>query len=220
MAIAYDNSFNASYGGSSGTSKTFSYTVGSGSDRMLFVNVHTDSNVVTGVTYNGVAMTKVLGFATDFYNTIWALVAPATGANNVVITCSSSVNIIPMAISYSGCDQNTPTITNSGTTASSTITVNVTTTADNSWLMGFQRKNAGGAVTAGANTTIRQDDTTYGFTTCDSNGPQTPTGSYGQSLTYSATKWLGVVAFAPVASGGGFTPTPMLHMLQMAGGIV
>lgn len=199
MAIAYDTIVNASFGGSATLTKTWSHTC-TGTDRLLFVNVHTDSNVVTGVTYAGVAMTKIYGQATDFYNTVWALVAPASGANNVVVTCSSSVNIIPMSISYTGCDQTLPTIFNTGTTAASTITVSVTTTADNSWLMGYQRKNSGGAVTAGAGTTIRADDTTYGFTTCDSGGPITPAGSASLALTYSATKWMGIVAFAPAVA--------------------
>jgi hypothetical protein len=199
MAIAFDAITNPSYGGSAGTSKTFSHTC-TGADRLLFVNVHTDSNVVTGVTYGGVAMTKIYGQSTDFYNTVWALVAPATGANNVVISCSSSVNIIPMAISYTGCDQNLPTIFATATDASSPQTVNATTVADNSWLMGYQRRTVGAGFSVGAGTTSRGNDATYAFATVDSGGALTPAGSYGLTVNYSGTSYLGVVAFAPVSA--------------------
>jgi len=197
--IAFDAITNASYGGSGGTSKTFSHTC-TGTDRLLFVNVHTDSNVVTGVTYGGVAMTKIYGQSTDFYNTVWALVAPATGANNVVISCSSSVNIIPMAISYNGCNQNLPTVFATGTDASSPQTVNVTTLADNSWLMGYQRRTVGAGFTVGSGTTLRANDATYAFATVDSGGALTPTGSYGLTVNYIGTSYLGVVAFAPAVA--------------------
>lgn len=201
MAIAYDAITNASYGGSGGTSKTYAHTT-SGTNRLLFTNVHTDSNVVTGVTYGGVSMTKIYGQATDFYNTVWALVAPATGANNVVISCSSSVNIIPMTISYNGCAQSLPTVFNTGSGGSG-LSVSVTTLADNSWLMGYMRNTVGSGTSAGAGTTIRANDSTYAFTTCDSGGAKSPTGSYSLVLNFSGTGYLGVVAFAPyVASGG------------------
>lgn len=206
MAIAFDAITNASFGGSATTSKTFSHTC-TGSDRLLFVNVHTDSNVVTGVTYAGVAMTKIYGQATDYYNTVWALVAPATGANNVVISCSSSVNIIPMAVSYTGCDQNLPTVFATGTDASSPQTVNATTLSDNSWLMGFQRRTVASGFSVGSGTTLRANDSTYAFATVDSGGALTPVGSYGLTVNYSGTSYLGVVAFAPAVASSSLIKT-------------
>lgn len=199
MAIAFDSATNASFGGSAGTSKTFSHTC-SGSDRYLFVNTHTDSNVVTGVTYNGVAMTLLQGQATDYYNTVWGLVAPATGTNNVVISCSSSVNIIPNAVSYTGVAQSTPTIKNTFSTTGSTLTGTLTTTVDNSWLMMFVRYTLAGTCTPSAGSTERVEDSVYGFYTYDS-GPNTPAGSstVGMNDPSGGTKYGIAVAFAPTA---------------------
>lgn len=201
MAIAFDAITNASYGGSGGTSKTYAHTV-TGSQPLLFENVHTDSNVVTGVTYAGVAMTKIFGQATDFYNTVWALVNPATGANNIVISCSSSVNIIPMTISYTGCAQSLPTAFNTGSGAGSPLGVAVTTLVDNSWVMGFSRITVASGISAGTGTTSRAIDSTYAFATVDSGGAVTPAGSKTLNLVHSGTAYMGVVAFAPYVAAG------------------
>lgn len=199
MAINFDTIVNASFGGSATTSKTWSHTC-TGSDRILFVQTLTDGNNVSGVTYGGVAMTRVYGQTTDFYSTIYALPNPASGANNVVITCSVAQNIIPMSVSYTGAKNEAPTIFNTGSGASP-LSVSVTTTADNSWLLGYMRKTAGGTVTAGTGTTVRASDTTYALYTFDSGTPTTPAGSDSLQLTsFSGTGYMGVLAFAPAVA--------------------
>ncbi len=198
MSIAYDTVVNASFGGSATTTKTWSHTC-SGSDRIIFVQTLTDGNNVSGVTYGGVAMTRVYGQTTDFYSTIYALPNPATGANNVVVTCSVAQNIIPMSVSYTGAKNEVPTISNTGS-GSSPLSVSVTTTADNSWLLGYVRKTTSGTITAGAGTTLRASDTTYGLYTCDSGAPTTPAGSDSLNITYTGTCYMGIVAFAPATA--------------------
>lgn len=197
MAIAFDSITNGGYSGSASTSKTFAHTC-TGSQRFLFVSTLTDTNVVTGMTYGGVAMTLLVSQATDYHTTIYGLINPASGVNNVVISCSGSTNIIPQAISYTGVDQTTlPTVTNTGTDASSPQTLSLTTTVNNSWIMGYQRRTVGAGASAGTGTIVRLNDAVYALATYDSNGPLTPAGSYGLTVNYTGTSYLAIVAFAP-----------------------
>ena len=103
MAIAFDAAARTDAGANQ-TTATVSHTC-TGSDRILFVQAisNDDGDTVTGVTYNGVAMTKIgssvgvppAGSSSNFLS-MWYLIAPATGANNVVVTRSTSpaTNII------------------------------------------------------------------------------------------------------------------------------
>jgi hypothetical protein len=127
--IAFDN---ATSGGSvfGGTSLTFSHTC-SGVDRVLLVYVRDDSgDTISGVTYNGVPMTRLPATVTPPGGGIiigYYLIAPATGAHNVVISSSSSANLFGSAVSYTGVSQtgfpdsiNTNTATSSSPPAFST----------------------------------------------------------------------------------------------------
>ncbi len=86
-----DDAFSSATTGADSPTLTFSHTVGAGTNQYLIVAVAFDLNnngTVSGVTYNGVAMTflveriRLPSVATS----IWGLASPATGANNVVIT--------------------------------------------------------------------------------------------------------------------------------------
>ena len=75
----------------SASSRTFSHNQNTGSDGYLYILVACPSVTVTGVTYNGVAMTNVGTQTPTVYGTqwtFWKLAAPATGANNVVVSFS------------------------------------------------------------------------------------------------------------------------------------
>jgi hypothetical protein len=123
MAIALD-----AYATSAGNSPlTFAHTV-AGTDRVLLVGVVTDSTATSpSVTYNGVSMTLIAetasftidGLTTDV--SLFRLVAPATGANNVVVTgglCTA------YARSYTGVDQTTP-VENGAATTGATVSQNI-----------------------------------------------------------------------------------------------
>ncbi len=117
----------------SATSLTFAHTPGSGSNRMLLVSVATGSpdnaatqGVVSGVTFNGTAMTlvgSVSGGAGDNTNSyIYRLMDASigtTGAANVVVT-SSSATIVASATTFAGVNQTTPLGTYSSRTATGT----------------------------------------------------------------------------------------------------
>jgi hypothetical protein len=89
---------------------TYSHTC-TGSDLVLFVmaNCDGDAGAITGVTYNGVSMTLIANqevvFGQDLY--LYGLINPATGANNVVVSWTSSGQCASASISWTGVDQTT-----------------------------------------------------------------------------------------------------------------
>lgn len=145
MSVAFDavgpNSSGFTSNPISTSPKTFSHTC-SGADRVLFVEVGvgtaaptTDTAVVvSGVTYNGVAMTFIGRRHSNDSNTgyaeLWVLVNPDTGANTVSVTFSSLDGTDAVceigSVSFTGVDQVTPYdgYTDSvGTGTSTSITV-------------------------------------------------------------------------------------------------
>ena len=182
MAIAYDSS--AQGVTSSGNTLTFSHTC-SGSNRILFVFADSvdGSKTISGVTYAGVSMTSIYNVG---YNSnarqigLFYLIAPSTGANNVVITISGNTafQIEGCSASYTGAKQSGQPDANTDSLATGNVatrTVSVTTVANNCWLVGGAINVAN---TSAANTTIRQynnnDDADAIF---DTNAAQTPAGN-------------------------------------------
>lgn len=99
------------------TSLTWSHTC-SGTNRLLVVVVGfsaaTDTGKsITSVTYNGVTMNSEglvhSGGGTAGFVQMFSLKAPATGANNVVVTASTTVGLEAGSVSFNGVDQTTPT---------------------------------------------------------------------------------------------------------------
>jgi len=210
MAIAFDA---ISSGSTTATSLTFSHTC-TGSDRILFVGMTDDSggsSLITGITYNGVALTKIGGVQTsgDRWSTLWYLIAPATGANNVVVTASSSSVLSGHAASYTGAKQTGQPDSNATNTISSSSSFSLTTTtvADNSWLVGEYRVPTGNTVSAGAGTVMRAGATSgTGF--ADSNSVTTPAGSDSLAFTISGSwNWGGVVASIAPSTSTAYTET-------------
>ncbi len=135
MAVALDN--NAGYDG--GGVSSLSFTVGSGSDRVLLVGIAYATyfgSISGGITYNGDAMTKeaeIDVITTDYKLEVYRLLNPDSGTNNIVIPTpvfggfgyAGSV----VASSWTGVHQTTPfgTITNNeGNSNSPTVTVDST----------------------------------------------------------------------------------------------
>lgn len=108
MAIAFDAVSNLN--GAPSSSLSWSHTC-TGADRILIVGIaQRNGRSVTAITYNGVAMT-LIGTSGDTFTTIsmYYLLAPATGANTISITFSSSdSDNNGMAVSYTGVHQTTP----------------------------------------------------------------------------------------------------------------
>lgn len=120
------------------TSVTHSHTVlASSQNRLLLVGISIEDGAPadpSGVTYNGVAMTKVSSVTNSTaHAALYQLVAPATGANNVVVSFSSTMDdVVVGAVSFTNVDQTTPlgtAVTNTG--SSTTPTVSVTAVVGN-----------------------------------------------------------------------------------------
>ncbi len=206
MAIAFDS---ASSGGTvASNTLTFSHTC-SGSNRILFVGIEGDgsSDTLTSVTYNGVAMTRIDSISAastaNRYLYLYYLIAPATGAHNVVATVSSGTVVLGVSASYTGALQSgVPDSSNKGgATSGGSRNVSTTTVLNNSWVVGHF--NGAASPTAVAGTTLRATESTYGFSTIgDSNGAVTPAGAKSLGITWSGSNGNGgiVASFAPVTS--------------------
>lgn len=144
FAIAFDAAATSSANGVS--SRTYAQTC-TGSNLMLIAGSRANSSggtqTVTGVTYAAVGMTQratyndPVNFETNDY--IHSLANPATGANNVIVSYSGTVNSVCGCSSYSG----TNGVGNTGTNnANSGVeSVSVTTTEANSYVVGVLYTN-------------------------------------------------------------------------------
>lgn len=218
MPMAFDASSSVNSGTTSPV--TFSHTC-TGSNRILFIGVDTNNNSVagdqvTGVTYNGVAMTLVDKILVDSFGEeyLFVLFNPASGANTISIAFnnSSDTNVSAVATSYTGANQTGPvdaSATGSANPASE-ITTTLTTIADNCWTVKGVRMGATG--TAGAGTTKRvENDSFVGM--YDSNAAITPAGSTSLIVSRTGNSNLKSVmaSFAPVAAASIIVTRRMLR---------
>ncbi len=112
----------------SGNSLSWSHTVASGSDRVLYVTLAIDGvgAGVNSVTYGGVNLTQVGRTAGNHAVEIWRLVNPSEGTANVVVSLGATTAIKGGAVTYNGVDQATPNGTyTSATGTGTTATLNV-----------------------------------------------------------------------------------------------
>ena len=195
---------------------TWSHTC-SGSDRLLRVTTsHFDSSdTVTGVTYNGVALTAVPSGSTNngqYYITAYYLIAPDTGTHDIVVTVSGSVfDFGAGAISYTDAHQTTPlgtAVTATGT--STTPSVTVSSAADELVDDGLVIIH-GGTLSVGAGQTQRWNAiATSGFIKyagSTEGGAASTTMSWSNS---SSQTWAIVaVPIKPVGGGGGSSIIPI-----------
>lgn len=148
MAVALDTSSKSSSADYADTNYTWSHTC-TGSDLALIVGATiwqdgAGNGSVTGITYNGVAMTLVREDNNGaMYSSLWKLAAPATGANTVSVTMDgASIQAVGIAASFTGVDQTTPVEADAGdnTDGLKTADVSVTTVTDNAWPVAVMAK--------------------------------------------------------------------------------
>lgn len=206
MAVAFDAVTTAAVPSGTTASLTFSHTDGSGSDRCLTVVVtqwaSTITGVPSGVTYAGVALTKVSdsgrGSAGDCV-TIWRLVAPATGANNVVVTWT-----VPLdkqgranAVTFTGVDQTTPDGTGATATGTSTAPSATQTTTSGDWIVDGVANDATGAPTltmSAVSGRVERWNAVSGGERCGGSTHSAPSTSQACAWTLSASKTWAVAA--------------------------
>jgi hypothetical protein len=206
MAIAFDAKTGFTFN-SSASNITYSHTC-TGSDEILWVGVSIRSTrTVTSVTYNGVAMTQsgsTSGTA-NILNYLFYLTNPATGTNTVSVTQSAADTITSCSASFTGVNATgQPDATSvGGPTTTTSYSQSVTTVADNCFEIMYGDVNSGGAITAGANTTIaNQPEVSFtGAFMAYSTTAQTPAGTATLAFTLSSASVAACMAsFKPVST--------------------
>jgi hypothetical protein len=202
MAIAFDNSTNG--GQSYNSDLTFAHEC-SGDNRILFVFVESQvENPEDGVTYNGSEMTRIIRRVwLGYYLSVYYLIAPSSGSNNVVVDRNNAAYTRAVASSYTGVSQTSPIDASDGTLSDrsgTTMSASLTTIADNCWTIFGCKIYYDPTATAGA--AVREIYTKQ-FFVADSNAAITPAGSHTMSFSSPSTHdWSNklIVSFKPATS--------------------
>lgn len=220
-AITFDNAADVAQNAGSGNIAGSPYTVGSGSNRFLFVSIVGDvlggSDDISSVTYAGVSMSLSIKQTTansdNRFTYLYYLAAPATGSNNVAVSCTSPCPhyVLVGASSYAGVAQVTPEATTSAIQPTNgNITTTLTTLTNNDWTILMAQTDSFGP-TAVSGATRRAVDATYGnWSLFDSNGAITPAGMTSMIVTNDPLAngiTTLMVAIAPFTAAGGNTRT-------------
>ena len=199
-------------------SLTFAHTV-SGSNTLLvvgasLVDVAIGAKVVSGVTYNSVALTKVRadeyeGVDVTLNGEVWYLIAPADGSNNIVFSFTNGTDsFVGGGLTITGAKQSDQPDANVGTSAggSTTITDDITTVADNSIIFDHvsHTEDENGLI-AGAGQTKQWDVDVNTYNDRGTASVETATTAGVYTMSWSGLvngnqgQTLSVVSFAPAA---------------------
>jgi len=186
------------------TSISFTSPTVSGSDKVGSVHVLTNSasgDIVSGVTWGGVSMTRINRRASGTQNLYTYYLANPSSAASVVISCSAtSAGIYGHALYYTGASQTgIPDSQNTGA-ATSNLTLSTTVVGTGCWLVSVARNALNGIPTAGTGTTVRENDAAYAIATGDSNGT---VGTGSQSMGWnsgSGETWGCIYSIAPAGA--------------------
>lgn len=163
---------------------------------MLYVGVRDDTGAVSGITYNGVAMTLVASIVSDGAHTyyLYRLVNPSSGSNTVSVSGPGTVGGV--SASYKGVRKSSPNDVNgtTGPTSSTPLSKALTGTRSGNWQIYFVADRSGTQPTANSNTLVRalpSAATSMGL--FDSNGTTiTPGSAFTQSVNEGASTAVGI----------------------------
>lgn len=193
-----------------------------GSDRILIVapvllGDAPPTHDIVSITYNGVALTKVDDQdSTGVHVEMWYLVAPATGAHNIVITHDGTFTTswcLGIAKSFTGVDQTSPIVTSGkASDTGNAVTVSLTSTDATDMLLSLAGKySVGDNVVDGASQTETLHDTVdagwgleAGFGYKQSSGG----GSQALNWTWTDSNDGAEIAVALKAAVSSTTPNP------------
>lgn len=203
-----------SEGSATADSLTFSHTCGTGVNRLLLVGI-SDSNGdgVTGVTYNGVAMTQLIKDVggTSGYRYVYGLLNPSSGTNDIVISDSETTNLYAIGSSYTGVLQSgLPDDTDElNISAGTGGTLNYTTTIDDCWGF-FMAEGDNGDMTAGTNAVKVEADALNRNAAFDSGRSLGAAGAVSMAFTCASGSNGGAagIVFAPTEGVAASTFTP------------
>lgn len=205
-AIAVDST--SSQDGGINVSYSWSHTC-TGANLILIVGVaivDTGAHTVSGVTYNGVALTQKVRTAGANSNAteIWYLVAPATGANTIAVTLTGAPvqNSMAGAISLTGANQAAPEASNGASGGAPNPTMSITTVADNAWVVDAVSDNNAVTLLAGSGQTrfwLINGNNRTGAGSYE--GPKTPAGAVTMDYTAGGSAWtMSAVSIAPATA--------------------
>lgn len=203
-------SFDATSSGTtaSANSGTISHTCAAASLLLVGVGINNGTDIVTGVTYGGSAMTigttVAFGGGSSDRAYIYFITPPLSGANDIVVTTSAAT--IKRITGASYVNTKTTGQPDAGAAvgqtdgANTSVAGTVTSVADNCWFAAFGVNNIAEFV-AGANTTIR--GTASSFNICDSAASKSPPGAGTLSLTWTGADNAGfcMLSIAPTPGG-------------------
>lgn len=228
MALAVDNTgsavsiVNQIIGGTT----TVSFTTGSGSNRLLIASISTWNNGGTGtgcsaVVYGLQSMTLVSASGASngaVYTEQWSLVAPTTGAANLVATVLGKTDKIGIGIiSFTGADQTTGLdVNNKATGTTGSVTASVTTTAASEYMVDCVCHLSANNPSTHSDTQI-YSDATSGISTVSQYGAATSSGSNSMSWTYPDPGDAWAYSVLAVKSAGGAGPVVTNSTLMMMG---
>jgi len=200
-----------------GEAETVAFNAGTGANRVLIVQVdwRDQTSDITGVTYNGVAMTSLCAKTAngDCAARMYGLANPASGLNNIVVTMGAgSINVDGQISAWSGdgTDQTTPfdtavTANGSGSTANIVSSATLTTgvTGDRAVFFHSTYNGTAGITATPTNYTERQDLANIALATefGDADGAASITGSATWSNGAYAVNWVALAVNVNQVSG-------------------
>lgn len=174
----------------------------SGSNRIVIVGAmgdFTSAGLLTGITYGGVAMTKIIegiSWSGGNYLSLWYLIAPATSASSIIFTWTGADKRVSfVCASYTGAKQSgQPDVSTSNNQESgSSLTTTLTSIADNCWTVLHLLPADFDSSSGGTGTTMRQNSNGGRGGYADSNGAITPAGSTSLIVNYGGSTRAGHV---------------------------
>lgn len=190
--IAFDNALAGSF--TAGATHTVAFTVGVAANYLLAgIVVVNATDILTGVTYNAVALTRLAVFnagLTTGWIYIYGLANPTVGANNLVATCSGATVVAAHMASYTNASGTQPNSTVSASALSSALIWTISTpTIPGCWGVQFSRSSLGAVTMVAIGGTMRTTQLTDGVGSfVDTNGViQLPT---PVTLNANRTGWV------------------------------
>jgi len=167
---------------------TFSHTT-SLSNRVIFVGVQVAGTPATGVTYGGVSLSKLTeNTVTGDHFSLWGVVDPLLGANNVSIAYGGSTIVRAIAASYGNCKQTglPDAVAQNSSTTGTSLSQAITVVDATSWVVafGFAIDNN---ITASTGLTSRFEESGADrYLWADSDGA-TGAGAYNTTITFNSS---------------------------------
>ena len=145
MAIAFDTAVDGGNNGGAGGTQSWAHTC-TGNNLILFVVIWGDLSAgaddISSVTYNGIGMTLIgkINVTLGRWNYLYYLAGPSPGSNVVAITAGSTHYLGGESASYTGASQtgipdSSATNSQTGSSSGSTLSTNLTTVANNCWVL-------------------------------------------------------------------------------------